>query len=41
MYGKVNLKKKMHITEIIPNFAELKDKMLDDKESVVEHKVER
>ena len=33
LYGKVNLKKKMNIAEIIPNFPELKEKMLEDKES--------
>jgi len=41
LYGKVNLKKKMHITEIIPNFAELKERILEDKESIVELQVVR
>ena len=41
LYGKVNSKKKMHITEIIPNFAELKEKMLQDKESTQELQIHR
>ena len=32
--GFQKLKKKMFITEIIPNFKELKEKMLEDKEKV-------